>query len=135
MIPKSHILIVDDVMKNIELIGTRLQEEGYQVSFTKSGANALAAVEEDRPDLIFLDISMPEMDGFQVCKRLKSSEKYADIPIIFLTAHDHTDHIERAFDLGAVDYVTKPFRFKEVKARLMTHLSVNYYQKEIRGKK
>ena len=131
---ESHILIVDDVMKNILLIGTLLREEGYQVSFANNGATALATVERNPPDLIFLDINMPDMDGFEVCKSLKSDARYANIPIIFLTAHDNTDRIETAFELGAVDYVTKPFRIKEVKARLETHLSINYYQKEIEGK-
>ena len=137
MIPKSHILIVDDVMINIQLVGSLLEEEGYQVSFANDGATALASVEKDRPDLIFLDINMPEMDGFEVCKRIKSSPNHIDIPIIFLTSHDNADQIEKAFDLGAVDYVTKPFRFKEVKARLETHLSINHYQKviELKNKK
>ncbi len=125
------ILIVDDIMQNISLIGSNLRTMGYRINVASSGKEAFVSIEQERPDLILLDINMPEMDGFEVCKRLKSSVKYSDIPIIFLTAETEADKIEKGFEVGAVDYITKPFRVKEVKARVKTHILLRSTQDEL----
>ncbi len=119
----KHILVVDDVIKNIKLLIVHLREAGYEISFANSGKQAFISVDRHQPDLILLDINIPEMDGFEICRRFKSSKTLANIPIIFLTADGDTGKIEKGFELGAVDFITKPFRFKEVKARLETHLA------------
>ena len=89
-----------------------------------NGRQALQAVEQDPPDLILLDITMPEMDGYEVCRRLKANERSRDVPVIFLTALTDTADKVRAFDAGGVDYVTKPFQFEEVLARVKTHIAL-----------
>ena len=104
---KSRILVVDDTLKNIQVLGTILRKQGYQINIAKSGLQALEVVEKIPSDLILLDVMMPELDGFETCKRLKASDKTRDIPVIFLTAKVETEDIVKGFELGAVDYVTK----------------------------
>lgn len=118
------ILTVDDVPKNLQVLGTILRKENYQVSFASSGKAALSIIESDKPDLILLDIMMPEMDGYDVCQKLKSQEDTREIPIIFLTAKNETEDIVKGFEYGAVDYVTKPFNVSELLARVSTHLEL-----------
>ena len=121
---KGLILIVDDVLKNIQLLGNVLQNEGYDISFAISGEQALTIVENIKPDLILLDIMMPGIDGFEVCKQLQNKEKSKDIPIIFLSAKIETDDIVNGFKIGAVDYITKPFIQEELLARVNTHFEL-----------
>jgi len=121
---QQHILLVDDVPVNIEIIGTLLTNHGYFISVAENGENALAAVDTLKPDLILLDIMMPGMDGFEVCRRLKSDPATANIPIIFITALSDSESVVKGFELGGVDYVTKPFNAEEVIARVNTHLSL-----------
>ncbi|MCP4350541.1 MAG: response regulator [Desulfobacterales bacterium] len=121
---RPHILITDDFPNNIQIVEAILKKEGYQISMAYSGLDALKAVEKSPPDLILMDIVMPEMDGYETCKRLKASEETKDIPLIFLTARTETDHIIKGFELGAVDYVTKPFRSAELLVRVNTHLEL-----------
>lgn len=118
------ILIVDEIAKNIQLLGNVLRKEGYVLSFAASGAQALEMVQSDSFDLILLDLMMPQMDGFQVCAKLKDLPKAREIPVIFLTAKTVEEDIVKGFQLGAVDYVTKPFRPEELIARVRTHLEL-----------
>ena len=110
----AQILIVDDTLKNIQVLGTILKQKGYKICVAQSGLKALETAEKLLPDLILLDIMMPEMDGFEVCKRLKASEATSHIPVIFLSARDSGEDIVNGFQLGAVDYICKPFNSDEL---------------------
>ena len=102
----SKILIVDDVPQNIQVLAGILQKAGYQLGFAKDGKTALAHAESTQFDLILLDIMMPEVDGYEVCTRLKKDKKIKDIPVIFITAKDAPEDKTKGFELGAVDYIT-----------------------------
>lgn len=121
---KKKILIVDDVPKNIELAANILQTKNYNITFAKSGAIALEKVKSIDFDLILLDVMMPGMDGFEVCEILKNDEATKDIPVIFVTAKSETENVVKGFELGAVDYVTKPFKTEELLARVKTHIDI-----------
>ena len=127
----GNILIVDDVPANLSLLTGMLKEKGHRVRPVPSGKLALKAVEHEPPDLILLDINMPEMDGFEVCPRLKQDMRFRDIPIIFISALTETLDKVNAFRSGGVDYVTKPFQFEEVEARVETHLKLCRYQAQL----
>lgn len=120
----SHILIVDDIGENLQVLGNILSKEGFETSFALSGKQALSVVEDTLPDLILLDISMPGMDGFEVCRILKKEELTKSIPIIFLTAKTEIDNMVHGFSLGADDYVTKPFNTLELLARVRAHVEL-----------
>lgn len=125
MADKRHtILIVDDIPKNIELAANILKAKNYNITFATSGASALEKVESIDFDLILLDVMMPGMDGFEVCERLKEDPKTKDIPVIFVTAKSETENVVKGFELGAVDYVTKPFNAEELHARVKTHVDI-----------
>ncbi len=119
-----RLLIVDDLPDNIKVLGNCLQYEGYIISFATSGEQAIEMALKNRFDLILLDIMMPGMDGFQVCRALKTEERAKDIPVIFITAKNEKEDIVRGFEAGAVDYVTKPFNAAELSARVRTHLEL-----------
>ena len=121
---RSLVLIVDDNATNIDLLVNTLKDE-YRLGISKKGANALEYAEKYRPDLILLDIMMPEMDGYEVCRRLKNNPATQAIPVIFITAMSETVNKTKGFTLGAVDYITKPFHAAEVKARIATHLTLS----------
>ena len=123
-----EILIVDDTPKNIQVISSVLGEEGYSLGYATDGEKALKAVSRTKYDLILLDIMMPVMDGFETCKELKSNSKTSSIPVIFLTAKVEEESITKGFDLGGVDYITKPFNRSELLARVKTHLALKSYQ-------
>jgi serine phosphatase RsbU (regulator of sigma subunit) len=127
----EDILIVDDTPDNLRLLSQILTEQGYRVRAVTSGSRALASVEVSLPDLILLDIRMPEMDGYEVCERLKTDAKAKDIPIIFISALNEIQDKVKAFTVGGVDYVTKPFQFEEVLARVETHLALRKLQKQL----
>ena len=127
----SRILIVDDTVKNIQVLGTILKQEGYQLNVAQNGKQALDVVGKVRPDLILLDVMMPEMDGFEACTHLKANPETADIPVVFLTAKIETEDIVKGFDLGAVDYVTKPFNPTELLKRVDTHLSLYHLRRKL----
>ena len=129
--PKKDILIVDDTPANLRLLSKMLSEQGYQVRPVPDGPLALAAVRAEPPDLILLDIMMPEMSGYEVCEHLKADAQTRDIPIIFISALDATQDKIKAFTVGGVDYVTKPFQFEEVLARVETHLALRELQKQL----
>lgn len=120
---KNTILVVDDQPQNIRLIGTLLREH-YNLLIADNGPKAIETALGKMPDLILLDIMMPEMSGFEVCEALKNDKRTREIPIIFLTAKTETEDILKAFEIGGVDYVTKPFNALEVMARIKTHLEL-----------
>lgn len=124
------VLVVDDTEANVDILVDALGET-YDVSVAMDGQAALEAVEEEPPDLILLDIMMPEMDGYEACQRLKANERYAGIPIIFLTALTEIENKTRGFQMGAVDYITKPFEMSEVQARVKTHLPLVLASREL----
>ncbi|MEZ2302105.1 MAG: adenylate/guanylate cyclase domain-containing protein [Microcoleus sp.] len=128
-IPAS-ILVVDDTPHNVRLLSTILTGQGYQVRKALNGQRALATVQEFPPHLILLDVMMPEMNGYEVCEHLKSSPTTSSIPVIFLSALDDASDKVKAFDVGAVDYITKPFQEKEVLARVANQLTIRS-QKEL----
>ena len=128
---KASILIVDDNPQNLQLMGSIIYDKGYNVSISTSGENALESISQQLPDLILLDIQMPEMDGFEVCKILKSNTITKDIPIIFLTAVTDSGNIVRGFEMGAVDYITKPFNKGELIARIATHVELKISREKL----
>ncbi len=127
----SRILVVDDAPANIQVLSSTLKEKGYQISVATSGRQALGIVGRVQPDLILLDVMMPEMDGFETCRQLKASETTKDIPVIFLTARTETVDIVRGFEAGAVDYVAKPFNACELLARVNTHLTMDQLRRSL----
>lgn len=128
---KGNILVVDDTLDNINLLATMLTEIGYKVRKALSGQMALMGVQAAPPDLILLDISMPEMNGYEVCEKLKASEQTRDIPVIFLSALDNVLDKVKAFSIGGVDYITKPFQLEEVLVRVENHLTIRRLQKQL----
>ena len=126
MAPHAQILIVDDVPDNIQVAMSLLREDSYEFSFANSGEKALSILQNDDAafDLILLDIMMPGLDGYETCQRIKRQTQLKDIPIIFLTAKADVDSIARAFKVGGVDYVTKPFHAAELLARVRTHVQL-----------
>ncbi len=128
---KSNILVVDDKPVNLKVLIAMLTEQGYLVRPAISGQLALTAVQETPPDLILLDINMPGLNGYEVCQQLKADEKTRDIPVIFISALDETWDKVTAFTVGGVDYITKPFQFEEVLARINTHLTICNLQRSL----
>jgi len=126
------ILVVDDNELNLDILVSILDE--YDVIPTINGQTALEIVEEEDVDLILLDVMMPVMDGFDVCERLKNNNKTKKIPIIFITAKDGVEDMKKGFDLGAVDYVAKPFNTLELLSRVNTHLQLKSYQENLEKK-
>ena len=129
--PRLKILIVDDVTRNIQIISTILKQEGYKISFARSGESALELLQNKTFDLILLDIMMPGIDGYETCRRLKNDPETSELPVIFLTGKADSDSIVKGFDLGAVDYITKPFRASELLARVKTHLQLKVAQEKL----
>lgn len=128
---REHILLVDDTVANLRLLAQILSERRYQVRAVTSGERAIESVKYAPPDLILLDIRMPGMDGFEVCRVLKSDAATCDIPIIFISALDDVSDKMKAFATGGVDYITKPFQFEEVIARAETHLALRRLQRQL----
>ncbi|MEI7730941.1 MAG: hybrid sensor histidine kinase/response regulator [Verrucomicrobiota bacterium] len=131
--PPACVLVVDDTLANLQLLAGFLKDRGYRVCLAPSGKLALQAVQTDPPDLILLDINMPEMNGYEVCQRLKADPATADIPVIFISALTEMTDKMHAFAVGGVDYVTKPFQFKEVEARVATHLELRRQKRELQA--
>jgi diguanylate cyclase (GGDEF)-like protein len=125
---KRSIVIVDDMPDNLRLLADILKDKGYKVRPAPSGARALATIRKEPPELILLDIMMPEMDGYEVCRQLKAGEGTKDIPIIFLSALNEVFDKVKAFKAGGVDFITKPFQVEEVLARVRTHLTIRAQQ-------
>ena len=121
---RSKILVVDDLLENLRLLSTLLLEEGYEVRRAPDGAMALSNVPRFQPDLILLDIMMPDMDGYEVCTTLKAKAETRDIPVVFLSALDLTFDKVKAFEVGAADYINKPFHPAEVLVRVKNQLRI-----------
>ena len=128
---KFTILIVDDLPNNIQIIGNLLRNIGYKIEFATNGNEALRWVKQGNFDLILLDIMMPEMSGFEVCEELKKDTTTSSIPVIFLTAKTDAESIINGFNIGAVDYITKPFNSQELLSRVHTHLDLQWKRKEL----
>jgi two-component system, cell cycle response regulator len=125
----DSILIIDDVPENLRLLSRMLECHGYRVRRSISGKLALHAAQLEPPSLVLLDINMPEMDGYEVCRQLKNDDRTSDVPIIFISALDQVRNKLRAFEMGAVDYITKPFQEPEVLARVQTQLTIQQQQR------
>ncbi len=126
---RHTVFIVDDVPQNVQVAATALREEGYNVAFATSGPEALERIPVVQPDVILLDVMMPQMDGFQVCQQLKRNASVSAIPIIFLTALNDSDSVVQGLSIGGVDYVTKPFNTAELIARVRTHCTLYTLQR------
>ena len=126
------ILIVDDVSENIQVASNVLKPLGSALSFAKSGKEALRIIKNQKPSLILLDVTMPEMDGYEVCKILKDDILYSDIPVIFVTARNNIDDLVKGFNCGGIDYITKPFHKRELFIRVKTHLQNFVIQERIK---
>ncbi|MBI9098516.1 MAG: response regulator [Spirochaetaceae bacterium] len=128
---KFNILVVDDDLKNIQVgINFLKKNEKYHLVFATNGKQALKRVKDSLFDLILLDIMMPEMDGYEVCRRLKEDEHTRDIPVLFLTAKQGADNLVKGFEAGGADYITKPFNSHELMARVKTHIELHYQHKK-----
>ncbi len=130
--PECRILIVDDVPKNIQVLANNLEQLGCRLAFATTGQNAIKLVEREAFDLILLDISMPVMDGYEVCRIIKKKKDYKEIPIIFITANNDKESIIAGFEVGAIDYITKPFNSSELLARVKTHLQLKLSADQIK---
>ena len=130
-VSQADILIVDDVPANLKLLAGILKDEGYQVRPASDGELALRSARARLPDLILLDILMPGMDGYEVCRQLKAAEETRDIPVIFISGKGESIDKVKAFGLGGVDYILKPFESEEVLARVRTHISIRAMQKKL----
>ena len=131
--PQSDILVVDDTPANLRLLSQMLTDHGHKVRAVLSGSHALAAAQAAPPDLILLDLRMPEMDGYEVCARLKADERTRDIPVLFISALGEADDKIKAFTAGGVDYITKPFQLEEVLARVQTHLALRHLYRRLQA--
>lgn len=128
----TRIMIIDDRVENLALLNELLSKHGYNVSLFPKAELALHALTLSTPDLILLDINMPGMDGFEFCKEIKKNEEYQDIPVIFLSAMQNIKDKVNAFQSGGIDYITKPFQFDEVLARVKTHLKLRLQQRQLK---
>ncbi len=131
---EGTVLIVDDTPANLRLLSQMLAKQGYKARVATNGPRALESAGANPPDLILLDILMPEMDGYQICEYLKANEQTRDIPVIFISALGDTEDKVRAFAVGGVDYVTKPFHTEEVLARVKTHLALQHAHRQLQAK-
>ncbi|MBI9062872.1 MAG: hybrid sensor histidine kinase/response regulator [Marinilabiliaceae bacterium] len=126
-----HIFIVDDNLNNLQIIARILKEAGYKISLAENGKSALTQLEKYSPDLILLDVMMPEMDGYEMCRLMKQDDRYKDIPVIFLTAKNQTEDLMEGFNAGGVDYIVKPFQQDELLIRVVNHLELALAKKEL----
>ncbi len=131
----GDILIVDDTPDNLRLLSEMLMQQGHSVRSAINGTAALMALHQKCPDLILLDINMPHLDGYEVCQKIKTNEKTQEIPILFLSAFNEAIDKVKAFDVGGLDYITKPFQVEEVLARVNTYLMLSRTQKELQQAK
>ncbi len=128
---KPIVMVVDDTPANLRLLAQMLSQVGYDVRVANSGAAALRAAKTITPDLILLDVMMPDMDGYQTCQELKMNDRTREIPIIFISALDQLESKMRGFSLGGADYITKPFQVEEVLARVKTHLTLRSLRRQL----
>jgi two-component system sensor histidine kinase/response regulator len=128
---EAHVLVVDDMQDNLKVVSNFLKEEGYKIALAFDGKSALKIIDSHPVDLILLDIMMPEMDGYDVCRKIKQNNKTKDIPVIFLSAKNETKDIVEGFQVGGVDYILKPFYKEELLARVQTHVELAVSKKRI----
>lgn len=128
MTKRAKILIVDDAPKNIQIVANFLGDEKYDISYAMNGYRALELIKETKFDLVLLDVMMPGMNGYEVCKEIKKGSFYDEMPVIFITAKTDEESLIEAFDAGAQDYVTKPFNSAELMARIRTHLKLKAFE-------
>ena len=128
---RGNVLVVDDISENLDLLCSLLSRKGFQVDRATSGNMALTMIQQSSPELVLLDICMPQMDGYEVCQALKLNPETKDIPVIFISALDEVLDKVKAFKVGGVDYITKPFHTAEVIARVDLHLSLRRLQKQL----
>ncbi len=128
------VLIVDDNPNNIQVLATIMDECGYELGIAQNANEVYQFLEENVPELILLDVEMPDISGYEVCSTIKADPKHKEIPIIFLTVKSETEDIVKGFDLGAVDYITKPFNRKELISRVRTHISLKQSRDELAQK-
>jgi two-component system sensor histidine kinase/response regulator len=126
------ILITDDNPNNIKVAGSTIATIGYKIAVAQSGKDTIEFAKKKQPDLIVLDVMMADMDGIETCKKLKSDPDTSDIPVIFLTAKNDTDTIKKCFEVGAVDYITKPFNNYELIARVKVHAELQMHKKKLK---
>ena len=131
LIAGMKILIVDDVPDNLSILGHFLKQSDLQIFIARGGAQGIEFVKKNKPDLILLDVMMPDIDGYEVCRKLKSDESTKNIPVIFITGLVETENIKKGFEAGAVDYITKPFQEIEVICRIKTQLKLKKAQDEL----
>jgi DNA-binding response OmpR family regulator len=131
-IAKANILVVDDTPHNLHLLSTTLTQQGFEVKGVINGLMALRVARSASPDLILLDITMPDMNGYEICQELKADSQTKDIPVIFLSALDDAIDKVKAFSVGGIDYITKPFQVEEVLARINNQLTLQAAKAEIR---
>lgn len=130
-VKNASVLIVDDDEYNLIVLGEILKRNGFKISSVTNGVSALKVSEEEKPDLVLLDIMMPGIDGYEVCRRLKDNRNLADIPVIFISSLTDSRDIVKALTCGGVDYITKPFNAEEVIARVQTHLKLHQQSREL----
>ncbi|HMR65751.1 MAG TPA: response regulator, partial [Anaerolineae bacterium] len=128
---QGRILIIDDEPTNLAVLFQYLDQHGYEVFVAENGKSGLGRIQPARPDIILLDVLMPGIDGFETCQRLKENAETRSIPVIFMTALSDTAHKVKGFQVGAVDFVTKPFQYEELLMRLKTHLTIVNLQREL----
>jgi putative two-component system response regulator len=126
------ILIVDDVKENLGILRATLEPQGYKLLFANSGEKALQVIKNSPPDLVLLDVMMPGINGFETCRQLKKNRATKDIPVIFITAKNEESDLINGFDVGGIDYITKPFRHSEVCARVETHLQLYIFRRTLK---
>ncbi|MBD1860003.1 MULTISPECIES: ATP-binding response regulator [Leptolyngbya] len=133
-LPKADILVIDDTPENLNLLSTMLIDRGYKVRSVTKGSTGIRGAQVMPPDLILLDVNMPQMNGYEVCEQLKADDRTRDIPIIFISALEAVNDKVKAFQAGGVDYITKPFQIEEVLARIETHLTLRRLQNQLQSK-
>jgi PAS domain S-box-containing protein len=131
--PKADILVIDDTPENLNLLSSLLVQQGYKVRSVTKGATGLRGAQAAPPDLILLDINMPQMNGYEVCQHLKGDDRTRDIPVIFISALEDVLDKVKAFEVGGIDYITKPFQVKEVLARIENHLTIRRLQQQLQA--
>src|SRR6056297_1638303 len=132
-IENAEIMMVDDEPDNLDLLANMLERHGYTVLAFPSGPMALDAARERPPDIVLLDVRMPDMDGYEVCRELKNIPETTQVPVLFLSALTETEDKLRGFDVGGVDYITKPLQEREVLARVKTHLELHMHRHKLQN--
>lgn len=127
----SVLLMVDDNVFNLRLLSDCLSSVEFKLLVAKDGSEALERAESGKPDLILMDVMMPDINGFEICRKLKEKESTKDIPVIFITALSETEDKVQGFEAGGVDYITKPFRYEELLVRIRTHLTIRWQHKKL----